>query len=164
MALIIADDDWDVGIPEARVLRLPGNLYNILCGIDPLAPELAKILDLRVLGNVQGKYKVYRFRDLYLEHSGNIVLFVRDWVVNQKYLVTHPLFESARKSQMDNTFSYFAFRVPDERKDILSKPPGFDPHFRFGQAMGKLMKGELPKEKEDMLRPLMEELEELSKE
>ena len=124
-------------------------LYNMLFGVNVLAPVLKAMLDLDEFG----EWKTGRFRDIYLAEGGEkIIVFTRNGGGNRicdKYatesevlackechwiydldtcpvracitLKKHPLYVRDWDDDFDETYAYFEFNVPEAYKPLTRK-------------------------------------------
>lgn len=129
-------------------------MYNLLFGVNSLAPLLLKILDL---DQPDGKWWTGRFRDIYLNGDGTrIILYTRNgggnrecWNLweedfvegvsdtekcdcigcNMTYrLPKHPHYLYDYDDDFDPTYAYVVFKVPDEYLELTQAlATGTDP-------------------------------------
>ena len=101
------------------------SLYNILHGVDDLAPILLKILDL---DQPDGKFDTGRFRDIYLNEDGTkIILLTRNGGGNRddyqnifdSLEADHPNYITDFDDDFDSTYAYIEFSIPDQFKEDL---------------------------------------------
>lgn len=120
-------------------------LYNILHGVNPIAPALKEILQL----DIPGGWSSGRFRDIYVSEDGErIILYTRNGGGNRKCdswwdykddpceecpvfsrevcpvlanteLVKHPHYIRDYDDDFDETYAYFEFSVPEPYKDAM---------------------------------------------
>ena|SRR3990167_10308610 len=101
------------------------SLYNILHGVNDLAPLLLKMLDL---DQPKGKFETGRFRDIYLNEDGTkIILLTRNGGGNRDSYqsvfddleANHPNYLTNYDDDFDCTYAYIEFSVPKEFKEDL---------------------------------------------
>jgi len=87
------------------------SLYNLLFGVNQLAPVLLKILGIK-------KEEIERFRDCFIS-NGRIAVYTRTGGNNRetwpnKTLTTHKYFIHTYDDDYDETYATFYFTVPKE--------------------------------------------------
>lgn len=132
-------------------------LYNALFGMNPIADHL-----LGLLGLTRGD--VGRFRDCYLEKRDEdllITIFTRNGGGNREeytlvfeVLRQHPLFVEDADAEMDSTYAYIRFKVPEEHLAIMrrvyERQGERDPEKAFSDVLTALQTGKKPEEVEDV--------------
>ena len=118
---------------KVKEIVLDGNMYNIMHGVNELAPLLKKILDL---DQPEGKYETGRFRDISLnKDASKIILFTRNGGGNREQyqpimdeLAKHPNYLTDYDDDYDSTYAHIEFSVPSEYAEQVKKlAPGAKP-------------------------------------
>ncbi len=107
---------------KVEKMVLPGNMYNIMHGVNEIAPLLLKILELK-------PEDTGRFRDIFLNEDGTkIILLTRNGGGNRgdyqdviDELAKHPNYLDDYDDDFDCTYAYIEFSVPDKYKEEIKK-------------------------------------------
>lgn len=148
------------------------SLYNMLHGVNPLAPILKAILGIDVEGS---KYESGRFRDIYLNEKGTaIILYTRNGGGNREeyqplidVLATHPNYIEDHDDDFDCTYAYITFTVPKEAEELCkSLTTGEKPqtiHQKFAATISAIEKMSPEDIREDKrFAPICEILEQVA--
>lgn len=152
--VLLKDDDWDVDEKGAdRVIVLPGNFHNILCGEDPSASILLGILGLT-------RDMIPRYRDCYRNSDNKLVVYSRCGGMEfelWQHIIHHPQFSSVYKDQVDRSYIYFVFDIPPGKEpDAMNCPMGQDPSYKRALAMADAERGNVSLEVQEKLREVIE--------
>lgn len=97
-----------------------GNLYNLLNGVNP-----AIFFILPMLGKHPDDYP--RFRDCFVNKDNQIVVYTRVGGGNrnsgygEEELYKHPDFVETYDDDLNNTYGYYVFNVPEKWKEDFDK-------------------------------------------
>jgi len=158
------------------------SLYNLLFGVNEIAPLLLFILDI---DQPDEKWQSGRFRDIHVNKDGTrIILYTRNGGGNRdhwdfsysKYkkgencpcpgciisykLPKHPNYIRDHDDGFDSTYAYVEFNVPDQFKDICKGlATGEEPknvHEKFSKYIEEFKKGEaeVPEEIKNILNKI----------
>lgn len=129
------------------------SLYNMLFGVNEIAPLLLKILDI---DQASEKYASGRFRDIYLNADGTkIILLTRNGGGNRadyfpEGIRKHPNYLTDYDDSFDSTYAYIEFSVPERFEEALKKvATGKEPETlaeKFSRAVKDLKEGKDTKE------------------
>lgn len=126
------------------------SLYNMLCGVNSVAPILKSVLKLDE--GPEPKYPTGRFRDIYLNEKGTgIILYTRNGGGNREdyqyvfdALSEHPNYIEDYDDDFDCTYAYVTFSVPQEAVELCkSLATGENPKTvgdRFQETIGAMEK------------------------
>jgi hypothetical protein len=115
-------------------------MYNLLHGVDNIAPLLLRALGL---DQPDGKWPTGRFRDIHLNADGTrIILLTRNGGGNRNHwegeaeegpdcrcpgcvikyvLPEHPMYERDYDDDFDSTYAYVEFKVPEEYATMMAQ-------------------------------------------
>lgn len=141
------------------------SLYNLLHGVNFLAPFLLAALDI---DQPEGKWDSGGSKDIYLNEDGTeIILFTRNGGGNREYyfpgkIQTHPNYLRDYDDDFDCTYCYIEFEVPKGFKRTMRElAPGKKPKTlkqRTDEYLDKLKKGEVevPQKVKDIFEKITE--------